>query len=60
MVERSNYSIPTEECSRCLRMAKSSDNDADLWMWLLLGKSWLNLINVRQGYDSEPATFDPA
>jgi hypothetical protein len=59
MIEGSNYSA-TEECSRCLLKARSSKEEADLWAWVFLSKSWLNLINVRRGYDHQPETFDPA
>jgi hypothetical protein len=60
MPEGSNYSTSSEECWRCLRKARSSKDYADQWAWLILTKSWLNLINIRLKYDHEPETFDPA
>ncbi len=60
MLEGSNYSTPKEECWRCLRNARTSKDYVDQWAWLILTKSWLNLISVRRRYDHEPETFGPA
>jgi hypothetical protein len=54
MVEESNYIALTEQCARCLLMAKTSQNDSDKWLWALLGKSWLTLIDARRGAEEEP------
>jgi hypothetical protein len=48
MVEDS-YIVLTEQCARCLLMARTSENGADRWVWALLGKSWLTLIDARRG-----------
>jgi hypothetical protein len=54
MVEESNYNVLTEECGRWLLMAKISENSSDKWVWALLGKSWLTLIDARRGAEEEP------
>jgi len=56
MVEGGNYS-PSEECSRCMNKARSSEGDADLWAWVFLSKGWLDLIHARRGYDAEAMTL---
>ena len=51
MAEDGDYIGLTEECARCLLKARNSKDDADRWSWLLLGKSWLNLIDVRRSVE---------
>jgi hypothetical protein len=53
MAEDSYYIDLSEECARCLLKARTSENEADIWVWLLLGKSWLNLIDARRSIADE-------